>query len=137
MSRARSGEARYDSLLAQIRELDPDVVFLQEVNPAAGFSARLARDLGFSHCHQVCIGGIKFGPLGIPANCKEGNAILARKSLRLQKLEDWKLSGSFGLFGDASDRPFRPGDFCPVGANLRRRSPGLPGQCPPGRGSAG
>jgi len=94
-------QARYRSLLAQIRELDPDVIFLQEVNPAAGFSARLARDIGFSRCHQVCIGGIKLGPLGIPANCKEGNAILARKSLRLRKIEDWKLSGSFGLFGDA------------------------------------
>jgi len=94
-------QARYRSLLAQVRELDPDVIFLQEVNPAAGFSARLARDLGFSHCHQVCIGGIKLGPIGIPVNCKEGNAILARRSLRLQKLEDWKLSGSFGLFGDA------------------------------------
>jgi endonuclease/exonuclease/phosphatase family metal-dependent hydrolase len=94
-------QARYRSLLVQIRELNPDVIFLQEVNPAAGFSARLARDLGFSHCHQVCIGGIKLGPLGIPSNCKEGNAILARRSLRLQKVEDWKLSGSFGLFGDA------------------------------------
>jgi len=94
-------QARYRSLLAQIRELAPDVIFMQEVNPAAGFSARLARDLGFSHCHQVCIGGIKLGPLGIPGNCKEGNAILARKSLRLEKLRDWKLSGSFGLFGDA------------------------------------
>ena len=94
-------QARYRSLLAQIRELDPDVIFMQEVNPAAGFSARLARDLGFSRCHQVCIAGIKLGPLGIPSNCKEGNAILARKSLRLQKAEDWKLSGSFGLFGDA------------------------------------
>jgi len=93
-------QARYHSLLVQIRELNPDVIFLQEVNPAAGFSTRLARDIGFSHCHQVCIGGIKLGPLGIPSNCKEGNAILARKSLRLQKVADWKLSGSFGLFGD-------------------------------------
>jgi endonuclease/exonuclease/phosphatase family metal-dependent hydrolase len=97
----RTRQARYRSLLAQIRELDPDVIFMQEVNPAAGFSARLARDLGFSRCHQVCIGGIKLGPFGIPSNCKEGNAILARKSLRLQKVEDWKLSGAFGLFGDA------------------------------------
>lgn len=96
----RKRQARYQSLLAQIRELNPDVIFLQEVNPAAGFSTRLARDIGFSRCHQVCIGGIKLGPLGIPANCKEGNAILARKSLRLQKVADWKLSGSFGLFGD-------------------------------------
>jgi endonuclease/exonuclease/phosphatase family metal-dependent hydrolase len=94
-------QSRYRSLLAQIRELAPDVIFMQEVNPAAGFSARLARDLGFSRCHQVCIGGIKLGPVGIPSNCKEGNAILARKSLRLQKVEDWKLSGAFGLFGDA------------------------------------
>ncbi|HEX7502358.1 MAG TPA: BamA/TamA family outer membrane protein [Acidobacteriota bacterium] len=94
-------QARYRSLLAQIRELAPDVIFMQEVNPAAGFSARLARDLGFSRCHQVCIGGIKLGPIGIPSNCKEGNAILARKSLRLQKVDDWKLSGAFGLFGDA------------------------------------
>jgi endonuclease/exonuclease/phosphatase family metal-dependent hydrolase len=94
-------QARYHSLLVQIRELDPDVIFLQEVNPAAGFSSRLARDIGFSRCHQVCLGGIKLGPLGIPSNCKEGNAILARKSLRLQKVEDWKLSGSFGLYGDA------------------------------------
>ena len=93
-------QTRYNSLLVQIRELDPDVIFMQEVNPAAGFSTRLARDIGFSHCHQVCIGGIKLGPLGIPSNCKEGNAILARKSLRLQKVADWKLSGSFGLFGD-------------------------------------
>lgn len=97
----RTRQARYRSLLAQIRELDPDVIFLQEANPAAGFSARLARDIGFSRCHQVCIGGIKLGPLGIPVNCKEGNAILARKSLHLRKVEDWKLSGSFGLFGDA------------------------------------
>ena len=97
----RQRRARYHSLLAQIRGQNPDIIFLQEVNPAAGFSARLARDLGFSRCHQVCIGGIKLGPLGIPSNCKEGNAILARKSLRLQKVEDWKLSGSFGLFGDA------------------------------------
>jgi endonuclease/exonuclease/phosphatase family metal-dependent hydrolase len=93
-------EARYRSLLAQIRALAPDVIFLQEVNPAAGFSTRLAHDLDYASTHQVCIGGIKFGPLGIPTNCKEGNAILARRELRLQKMADWKLSGSFGVFGD-------------------------------------
>lgn len=94
-------EARYRSLLTQLRALSPDVIFLQEANPAAGFSARLARDLGYTGTHQVCLGGIKIGPLGIPTNCKEGNAILARRELRLKKTADWKLSGSFGLFGDA------------------------------------
>ena len=93
-------EARYRSLLIQTRGIGPDVIFLQEANPAAGFSARLARDLGYVSIHQVCIGGIKIGPLGIPTNCKEGNAILARRELRLRKMADWKLSGSFGLFGD-------------------------------------
>jgi len=34
-------QARYRSLLVQIRELNPDVIFLQEVNPAAGFPAKI------------------------------------------------------------------------------------------------
>jgi hypothetical protein len=51
--------------------------------------------------HQVCIAGIKFGPVGIPAGFKEGNAILARRDLRLFKGDAWKLSGSPGIYSDA------------------------------------
>jgi endonuclease/exonuclease/phosphatase family metal-dependent hydrolase len=94
-------KARFQSLLAQIRDLAPDLVFLQEANPCGRMAVRLARQLGYREIHQYCIAGIKLGPLGIPLNCREGNAILARPGLQLAKKDDWKLSGSFGLFGAA------------------------------------
>lgn len=93
--------ARFQSLLSQIRDLAPDLIFLQEVNPGGRMASRLARNLAYTEIHQYCIAGIKIGPLGIPVNCREGNAILARRDLDLQKEADWKLSGSFGLFGGA------------------------------------
>jgi endonuclease/exonuclease/phosphatase family metal-dependent hydrolase len=93
--------ARFDVLVEQIRELQPDVIFLQEANPASGFSRRLARALGYDEVHQVCLAGIKFGPLGIPSNLKEGNAILARRSLHLEKWDVCQQSGAFGIYGDA------------------------------------
>ena len=93
--------ARFQSLLSQIQDLAPDLVFLQEANPCGRMASRLARRLGYTEIHQYCITGIKLGPLGIPVNCRQGNAILARRELGLAKEADWKLSGSFGLFGGA------------------------------------
>lgn len=93
-------ELRFQALLKQINKLDPDVIFIQEANPIGRFSSRLADAIDFDEIHQVCIAGIKFGPLGIPSNLKEGMVILARKTLRLEEFDAWKLSGSFGLHGD-------------------------------------
>lgn len=93
-------DARFTALVEQLRELQPDVICLQEVNPARGFSKRLARALDFDEVHQVCLAGIKFGPLGIPANLNEGNAILARRSLQLEKWDVCKQSGALGIYGD-------------------------------------
>jgi hypothetical protein len=98
---AERRNSRYQALLAQIRKIDPDVIFIQEANPVARYSTKLAKSIGFDRIHQVCMAGIKFGPIGIPTNFKEGMAILARGSLNLKKEDVWKLSGSFGLFGDA------------------------------------
>lgn len=93
-------KARFKLLVKQIKQIRPDIIFVQEANPVAGYSSKLAQALGFDEIHQVCIGGIKFGPLGIPSNLKEGNAILARPELNLKKYDVWKLSGSFGIYGD-------------------------------------
>ena len=92
---------RFHALVRQIKEIAPDVVFVQEANPVARYAARLAEALSFDQVHQVVNAGIKFGPFGLPANFKEGIAILARPSLRLQKHDVWKLSGPFGVHGDA------------------------------------
>jgi len=93
-------DKRFQLLVKEIKKIKPDVIFLQEANPVGSYSARLAQALNFNKIHQVALGGIKLGPLGIPCNLKEGNAILARPELRLKTYDVWKLSGSFGLFGD-------------------------------------
>ncbi|MBN1273554.1 MAG: BamA/TamA family outer membrane protein [Candidatus Aminicenantes bacterium] len=93
-------EKRFRLLVKQIQNVKPDVIFLQEANPVGRYGARLARALKYDKIHQVALGGVKLGPLGIPTNLKEGNAILARPELHLKLHDVWKLSGSFGLFGD-------------------------------------
>jgi endonuclease/exonuclease/phosphatase family metal-dependent hydrolase len=112
---AERRQARFATLLAQVKSLDPDIVFLQEANSAGGYAARLAGALGFRQIHQVVNGGIKFGPLGIPVNFKEGMAILARPALGLELHDVWKLSGPFGLYGDAITFHFSEAVFSLVG----------------------
>lgn len=91
--------ARFAELVRQTRELDPDVIFLQEVNPAGRFARRLAKALGFDFVRDVYLGGIKIGPLGIPTNLREGNATLARSGLGLKQIASWRHSGGFGFAG--------------------------------------
>jgi endonuclease/exonuclease/phosphatase family metal-dependent hydrolase len=92
-------DKRFAELVRRTRELDPDVIFLQEVNPAGRFSRRLADALGYDQVHQVTLSGIKIAGLGIPSNLCEGNAILAKPGLGLRKTDSWRHSGSFGFAG--------------------------------------
>jgi endonuclease/exonuclease/phosphatase family metal-dependent hydrolase len=93
-------EKRYQILLANLKEANPDVIFIQESTPVDRYTRRLAKDLNMDQIHQVCIAGIKIFGIGPPLGFKEGNAILARKGLELTKLDDWKLSGGPGIYGD-------------------------------------
>jgi endonuclease/exonuclease/phosphatase family metal-dependent hydrolase len=108
---AERREQRFRLLRDGLRRLSPDVVFLQEANPVSSFTERLADALGYEHLHQVCMGGIKFGPLGIPSNFKEGIAILARPGLGLRRAGIWKLSGGAGLHGDVMTFQFTEACF--------------------------
>ena len=108
-------EKRFEVLVKQIKMLQPDVVFLQEANPVGRFSAKLADELGFDEIHQVCNGGIKLGPLGLPSNFKEGIAILVRKDLHLEEYHTSKLKGAFGVYGDILTIHFNESRFFIVG----------------------
>lgn len=116
-------ELRFLSLLTQIRSINPDVVFIQEANPVASYSSRLADSLSFDEIHHVCNAGISLGPIGLPTNFKEGIAILARQSLCLKKIEVWKLAGSFGLYGDPITIHFGQSNFAIVGKVIVDDSP--------------
>lgn len=76
-------EARYQALLAELKKLSPDVVGLNEANFLPDYAKRLAADLGFDYLHHVGVSGVRIGRVGLPWNLREGDAILARKELRL------------------------------------------------------
>ena len=107
-------EKRFDLLVDGLRKLAPDIVLIQEANPVDQFSSRLADSLGLDEVHQVCNAGMKLLTLGIPSNLKEGIAILARQELRIRSQAVWKLSGSFGVYGDIIALHFDESEFAQV-----------------------
>jgi len=86
-------ELRYQTLLSELRELDPDVVAINEANTLPRYARRLARDLKMDYVYSVGMGGLRIGAVGIPTNFREGDAILARKGLGLRSLGKKRLSG--------------------------------------------
>jgi len=84
---------RYNLLVKELRLLNPDVVAINEANLLPRYARRLAKDLDMDRIHAVGLGGIHFGYIGIPVNFREGDAILAKKELKLKSLGRKRLSG--------------------------------------------
>jgi endonuclease/exonuclease/phosphatase family metal-dependent hydrolase len=77
----------------QLKKLNPDVIAVNEANKLPSYARSLARELGFDQLYHVGIGGLRIGPVGLPANLREGDVILARKSLELKRRVRKQLSG--------------------------------------------
>jgi endonuclease/exonuclease/phosphatase family metal-dependent hydrolase len=88
-------EKRYQALLQQIRELDPDVMGVHEANKLPGYAKRLADDIGFAAFYHVAVGGVRLGPVGLPWNLREGDAILVKKKLNPEFVGRRQLSGGY------------------------------------------
>jgi endonuclease/exonuclease/phosphatase family metal-dependent hydrolase len=86
-------QKRFVSLVAQIKELDPDVIAVNEANYLPGYVKRLAKELDYSYIYHVGVSGLKVFRAGIPVNLREGDAILARKGLKLEQTGHMQLSG--------------------------------------------
>ncbi len=93
-------ERRFRVMLKGLRTEHPDVIALQEANPAHGIASRLADSLGYDAIWQRVNGGLKFGPVGIPWNLNEGLVILARKELAIELDDVWDLARGPGVFGN-------------------------------------
>jgi endonuclease/exonuclease/phosphatase family metal-dependent hydrolase len=87
-------ERRFAWQIRSIRQLDPDVLFLQEVNPNQRGARNYARALGYEEIHKVTSCGIHIPPIKIPKNVNEGLAILARPGLGLRRVQTKRLSGN-------------------------------------------
>lgn len=93
-------QARYRLLVEELQALEPDVIAVNEANPLPGYVRRLARDLDYDYIYNVGMSGMKIGCLGLPVNFKEGDAILARKSLNMRKVGVKRLSPGAGYIGN-------------------------------------
>lgn len=93
-------QERYRLLVGELKELDPDIIAVNEGNPLPRYARRLAKELNYDHIYSVGMGGIKFGCVGIPVNFKEGDAILARKGLGLTEIGAPRLSPGAGVIGN-------------------------------------
>lgn len=92
-------ETRLQGFYRYARAFDPDVMFLEEVNPAPALTARIARDLGYDYSFEIDNAGMKIGAVGLPINLRSGLAILAKPDLGYRPLGGRKLSGPFGWTG--------------------------------------
>jgi endonuclease/exonuclease/phosphatase family metal-dependent hydrolase len=93
--KARRG-ARLEAQARALEEIAPDLLFLQEVNPAPRRARELAERLGYDEVHKIDACGLRVGAVGIPTNIRSGLAILARRSLGLSRVGAVRLSGPGG-----------------------------------------
>ncbi len=87
--------ARYRVLTSQAAELDPDILVVQEANKLPAFARRLGRDLDMDWVARVGLSGIGLDPVILPMNLRQGDAILARRGLRLRYIGRRRLSGGY------------------------------------------
>ena len=85
--------SRFDILVAGLRNLQPDVIAIQEANKLPGYARRLADKMGYDVVWKTTNSGIKLLGRGIPTNFTAGNAILAPKRGHIQFLGARRLSG--------------------------------------------
>lgn len=88
-------EKRYKALRSQIKQLDPDIIGIHEANKLPYYAERLAKDVGYDVSSHVGVGGIRLGPIGLPWNLREGDAILTKKHLNHQFVGRKQLSGGY------------------------------------------
>ena len=88
-------EKRYQALITQIKDLNPDVIGIHEANLLPKYAKRLAKDIGYVPFYHQGIGGLHVGPIGLPWNLREGDIILAKKELSPKWIGRKQLSGGY------------------------------------------
>ncbi len=88
-------EKRFRILVDRLKELSPHVITIHEANKLPGYIRRLAEELGMDSVFHMGLSGARLGPVGIPVNLSEGDAILARRDLFLKYIDRKQISGGY------------------------------------------
>jgi len=91
-SRARR-RARFNILAEGLKNLQADVIGIQEANTLPDYANNLAGEIGYDAVWKTTNSGIKFLGRGIPTNFAAGNVILAPHGCGLQFLGAARISG--------------------------------------------
>lgn len=87
---------RYQALITQIKQLDPDLIGMHEVNKLPEYVKKLKQDLpGYRIFSHLGIGGVRLGPIGLPWNLREGDAILVKEIWQPNFVGRKQLSGGY------------------------------------------
>lgn len=132
---------REEILIEGLRELDADVIFLNEVNPVPAQRDRLRRALKMDAVGHVGVSGVKIGRIGVPINLREADVILARPELEMVPVGRVHLAGKGFVTNYAS---FHTGNLTQAVAVRLRSGDGRPFgavvthwlACPEWKGSA-
>lgn len=84
---------RNEILTSALAETGADVIVLNGLNPAAAQASSIAAELGMAAEVWVSRSGVRFGPVSLPANLKEGDAILTAESLSTESAGRLHLNG--------------------------------------------
>lgn len=95
-------EKRYRALLQEIEKVQPDVIAVNEANYLPDYVEKLAEDIDYDYIYHVGIAGLQVMRVGLPWNLKEGDAILARKGLKLEEVGRKQLSGGGFIWNNLS-----------------------------------
>jgi len=87
-------DARFSALISGLKEIDPDVVAIQEANKLPAYARKIALALDYDAVWKVQNSGVKIAGFGIPVNFTVGNVILAKKDHYLKYLGSHPLSGT-------------------------------------------
>jgi endonuclease/exonuclease/phosphatase family metal-dependent hydrolase len=85
--------ARFQNLTNGLKNLQPDVIGIQEANPLPDYIKKLSNVIGYDAVWKVTNSGIKIMGFGIPINFAAGNAILTKKPHGIKFLGSRRLSG--------------------------------------------
>lgn len=72
---------RTEILISGLKELDADIIVLNGLNPAVKTAGMLASELEMSVSAWVSRSGMRIGPVSLPLNLKEGDAVLTAEAL--------------------------------------------------------
>jgi endonuclease/exonuclease/phosphatase family metal-dependent hydrolase len=95
LEEAAARDFRLELLAEKIAALQPQVVTLGEANPVYGLQTQFADALDMVGVAHMAEGGVRIGPVGLPANLREGDIILSAAAAQPVLAARRALSGGY------------------------------------------